>query len=100
MTAFTDLVEDLAADADLGQAAHFRRPPYAWVAVRVILSQPTDGLGQARAGSLQADLAASAITDTPQPADELRIGATVYVVEDTERDALGLSWRLQLADRN
>ena len=100
MTAFDDALADLHADPDLSTPAHYRRPPYTWAAVRVILSQPTDALGQTRAGSLQADLAASAITDTPQPGDELRIGATVYIVEDTERDALGLSWRLQLADRN
>lgn len=100
MSVFDTALATLHADTNLAQDAHFRRPPYAWVAVRVILSQPTDSLGQARAGSLQADLAASAITDTPQPADELRIGTTVYTVEDTERDALGLSWRLQLADRN
>ena len=100
MTAFDDLVADLHADEDLATAAQFRRPPHGWAAVRVIVSQPTDALGQARAGSLAADLIASAITDTPQPGDELRIDGTVYVVDDTERDALGLSWRLTLSDRN
>lgn len=98
MTAFADMVADLAEDEDLGRAAHYRRPPYTWQAVRVVLSQPTDVLGNVRAGSLQADMPAAAITDTPQRGDELRLGAVVHTVQDTERDALGLSWRLTLSD--
>ena len=108
MPVFDDAVEDLHADEDLSVAASFRRPPYAWESVRVILSQPTDALGNARAGSLQADILASATTDDPVRGDELRIdvatGAiaanTVFIVEDAERDPLALSWRLTLADHN
>lgn len=100
MGVFEDAAEDLHGDADLSVAASFRRPPYTWQAVRVILSQTTDAIGNARAGTLQAELRAAAVTDTPQRGDELRIGATTYTVEDTERDVQALSWRLTLADRN
>jgi len=97
MTVFDTALRTLHADANMGTAASFRRPPYAWQACRVILSQPTDITGTARAGSLQADIRAAAITDTPQRGDELRIGAAVHTVEDTERDVLALSWRLTLS---
>jgi hypothetical protein len=97
MTAFAAALRTLHADANMGTAASFRRPPYTWQACRVILSQPTDITGTARAGSLQAEIRAEAITDEPQRGDELRIGADTYTVEDTERDVLALSWRLTLS---
>jgi hypothetical protein len=97
MTAFATMLATLHADANLGTAASFRRPPYAWQACRVILSSPTDALGNVRAGTVTADIRAADITDTPQRGDELRIGATVYTVEDAERDVLALSWRLTLS---
>jgi hypothetical protein len=98
VTAFDDAIEDLHADEDLSVAASFRRPPYTWQPCRVILSQPTDIIGNARAGTLQAEIRAEAITDTPQRGDELRIGAATYTVADTERDVLGLSFRLTLSE--
>jgi hypothetical protein len=97
MGVFEDAAKDLHDDADLSVAASFRRPPYAWQACRVILSQPTDALGNVRAGTVQADIRAGAIADTPQRGDELRIGAAVHTVEDAERDVLALSWRLTLS---
>lgn len=100
MGVFDDAVADLHSDDDLATAASFRRPPYAWESVRVILSQPNDAFGAVRAGALQADMLAGATTDTPQPGDELRIGETAYSVESVERDHLALSWRLILADHN
>lgn len=98
MGVFEDAAEDLFADEDLSAAASYRRPPYTWQAVRVVLSQPTDALGTARAGTLMAEIRAAAITDTPQRGDELRIGAATYTVEDTERDVLALSWRVALSE--
>jgi hypothetical protein len=98
MGVFEDAAEDLHADADLSVAASFRRPPYAWQSVRVILSRPTDVMGAVRAGTLVAELRAAAIADTPQRGDELRLGAVVHTVQDTERDVLGLSWSLTLSD--
>jgi hypothetical protein len=98
MNAFAAALATLHADANMGTAAHFRRPPYAWQPARVILSQPTDALGNVRAGTLQADIRAAAIADTPQRGDELRIGAAVHTVEDAERDVLALSWRLTLSE--
>lgn len=98
MSVFDAALEDLHADEDFSVAASFRRPPYTWQSVRVILSQPTDIIGTARAGTMQAEIRAAAITDTPQKGDELRIGATTYAVEDTERDVLGLSWKLTLSE--
>jgi hypothetical protein len=98
MTAFDTALTTLHADTNLGTAASFRRPPYTWQSVRVILSQPTDIIGTARAGMMQAEIRAAAITDTPQKGDEMRIGATTYAVEDTEGDVLGLSWKLTLSE--
>lgn len=98
MTVFATALATLHADANMGTTAQFRRPPYAWEAVRVILSQPNDAFGVARAGALQADMLAGATTDTPQPGDELLIAETTYVVESAQRDHLALSWRLTLAD--
>jgi hypothetical protein len=97
VTAFATALATLHADPNMGTAAEFRRPSYTWSSVRVILSQPTDAFGNTVAGTLQADIQASAVTHTPQHGDELRIGATTYTVETAERDALGLSWRLQLS---
>jgi hypothetical protein len=98
MGVFDAALDDLHADEDLSTAASFRRPHYVWQSVRVILSQPSDIIGGARAGTLQADILGSAVTDTPQRGDELRIGATTYTVEDAERDPLALSWRLTLSE--
>lgn len=97
MTAFDAAIEDLHADEDFSVAASYRRPPFTWQSVRVILSQPTDILGSARAGTLQAEIRSAAITDVPERGDELRIDGTTYKVEDTERDVQGLSWKLTLS---
>lgn len=97
MTAFDSALATLHADTNLATVASYRHPPYTWQSVRVILSQPTDAIGTAIAGSMQAEIMASAITDTPQRGDELRIGATTYTVESAERDVLGLSWKLTLS---
>lgn len=100
MDVFATALATLHADRNMGQAADYRRPPYVWQPVRVILSRPTDVLGNIRAGSLMADIPAAAITVEPQRGDELRLDGVVYVVDDPERDVLALSWRLTLADRN
>jgi hypothetical protein len=98
VTVFDTALATLHADANMGMAASFRRPPYTWTAVRVILSQPTDAMGGRISGTLTAELRAAAITVTPQAGDELRIGATTYTVQSPERDALGLSWTLTLSE--
>lgn len=98
MNAFERLAESVFADSNLSIPAQFRHPPYTWQSCRVILSQPTDITGAARSGTLMAELRASAITDTPQRGDELRIGATTYAVEDAERDVQALSWKLTLSE--
>ena len=92
------MLATIHADANMATAAHYRRPPYVWQSVNVILSQPTDVLGAVRAGTLAADMLTSSVTDTPQRGDQIRIGQTIYTVQDTERDVLGLSWRLTLSD--
>ena len=100
MSVFGAALTDFHADEDLSTAASFQRPPAAAQSCRVILSQPTDVLGSARAGTLLAEILATAITVIPQRDDELTIATVKYVVEDAERDILGLSWVLTLADRN
>ena len=100
MSAFARSLAALHADQNMGVAAQFRRPPYTWQACRVILSQPTEVFGTARAGTLEAEILAGAILDTPQRGDELMIAGTTYTIDAAERDVLALSWRLTLADRN
>lgn len=97
MNAFAAALATLHADANMGTAASYRQPPYTWQSVRVILSQPVDALGGTIAGTMQADIQASSVTDPPQRGDELLIDTTTYTVESAERDVLGLSWRLQLS---
>jgi hypothetical protein len=97
VTAFAAALADLHADEDLSVAASFRRPPYTWQSCRVILSQPTDITGAARAGTVQADILAADITDEPQHGDELLVGAITYTIGDAERDPQALSWRCQLS---
>lgn len=98
MGVFDDAAADLHADEDLAVAASFRRPPYAFAAVRVILSQPTDEFGTAIAGTLEADIAAASLADDPGPGCELAIGATTYTVVKARRDAEAASWRLTLSE--
>ena len=98
MTAFATALATLHADPNMGTAAEFRRPPYIWSSVRVILGQPTDAFGNVVAGSMQADIRAADVTDPPAKGDELRIGAAVYTVEMATRDDLALSWRLTLSE--
>ena len=57
-------------------------------------------MGLARAGKLLAEILAIAITVISKRDDELTIATVKYVVEDAERDVLGLSYVLTLADRN
>lgn len=97
MTAFATALATLHADTNISTAATYRQPPYTWQSVRVILSQPVDALGGTVAGTMQADIQASAVTYPPQHGDELVVGATTYTVQTAERDVLGLSWRLQLS---
>jgi hypothetical protein len=97
--AFAAAMAALHADGNIGCDAAYRRPPGAWIDVRVVLTSPNDmvpglaGLGT-RAGSITATLLA---TDaTPVRGDELRLGSVVHRVEDAARDAIGISWRLTL----
>ena len=100
MGVFDAALTDLHADGDLSTAASFQRPPAAAQVCRVILSEPTDVMGTARAGKLLAEILATAITVIPKRDDELTIATVKYVIEDAERDVLGLSYVLTLADRN
>jgi hypothetical protein len=93
----------LHADGNMGTDAEFRRPPGAWLALRITLSKPASdllGLGGigARAGTIEAVmLAADYAPLSPMRGDEVRIAGTVHRVEAVEPDALRLSWRLILA---
>jgi hypothetical protein len=104
MSAFASMLAAVHADTNIGMAADFRRPPDPWVPARVVLSRPTDAVGGlgglgSRAGSLSATIVAGDIPSLePQRGDEVRIGTAVHRVEDAERDPLGLSWRLVLAE--
>ena len=97
MNAFAIALATLHADANMGIAASYRRPPFAWQDVRVIRSQASDAFGNARAGAHQVDVIASEISDIPQRGDEIRIGDTTHTVEDAEQDVMQLSWRLTLS---
>jgi hypothetical protein len=57
-------------------------------------------MGTARAGKLLAEILATAINVIPKRDDELTIATVKYVIEDAERDVLGVSYVLTLADRN
>ena len=104
MSAFEAMLAALHADSNIGVPADFRRPPGPWVPARVVLSRPSDALGGlggvgARAGSLVATTVAGDIAPLePRRGDEQLIDGVVYRVEDSERDPLGLSWRLTLPE--
>lgn len=104
MSAFASMLAAVHADTNIGMAADFRRPPGPWVPARVVLSRPTDTIGGlgglgSRAGSLAATILAGDIASLePQRGDELLLNGNVHRVEDAERDPLGLSWRLVLAE--
>lgn len=102
MTAFATALATLHADPNMAEAASYRRPPWPWAPARIIRTSPNEILGGlggpgARAGYLYADVLTAALTYTPQRGDEVKMGAIVYTVEDAERDALGLSYRLTLS---
>ena len=104
MSAFASMLVAVHADTNIGTPADFRRPPGPWVPARVVLSRPTDTIGGlgglgTRAGSLAATLLAGDIAPLePQRGDELLLNGTVHRIEDAERDPLGMSWRLVLAE--
>jgi len=104
MSAFEAMLAALHADSNIGIPADFRRPPGPWVPARVVLSRPSDALGGlggvgARASSLVATIVAGDIASLePRRGDEVLINGVVHRVEDSERDPLGLSWRLTLAE--
>ena len=104
MSAFAAALAAVHADTNIGTPADFRRPPGSWVPARVVLSRPADAIGGlgglgTRAGSLAATIVAGDITPLePQRGDEVLLNGTVHRVDDAERDPLGLSWRLILAE--
>lgn len=104
MSAFAAAMASLHADANIGSGAEFRRPPLAWVPVRIVLSQPADavpgfGAPGGRAGGIEAILRAAEIVGfVPQRGDELRIGGRARSVAEARPDALGITWRLVLSD--
>ena len=104
MSAFAAALAAVHADTNIGTPADFRRPPGSWVPARVVLSRPADAMGGlgglgTRAGSLAATIIAGDITPLePQRGDEVLLNGTVHRVDDAERDPLGLSWRLILAE--
>ena len=107
MSAFESMMATVHADTNIGTPADFRRPPGSWVPARVVLSRPADAMGGlgglgglgTRAGSLAATIVAGDITPLePQRGDEVLLNGTVHRVDDAERDPLGLSWRLILAE--
>jgi hypothetical protein len=107
MSVFADALAVLHADPNIGSDASYRRPPAAWTALRICLSQPADAVpGFASPGAraatieatvLSADLAAIATGLIPARGDELTIGGAVHRVESAYPDTLRLSWRLTLA---
>jgi hypothetical protein len=102
MSAFAAALAALHADPNMAEAGYYRRPPWPWAPTRIVRTAPNDvmaslGSPGARAGSLSVDVLAAALTTTPQRGDELKLGTIVYTVEDSERDTLGLSWRLTLS---
>jgi len=104
MSAFAAALAAVHADTNIGMPADVRRPPGPWVSARVVLSRPTDTIGGlgglgTRAGSLAATILAGDIAPLePQRGDEVLLNGTVHRVDDAERDPLGLSWRLILAE--
>ena len=104
MSAFASMLAAVHADSNIGTPADFRRPPGPWVPARVVLSRPTDAIGGlgglgSRAGSLAATILAGDVASLePQRGDELLLNGNVHRVEDAERDPLGLSWHLVLAE--
>ena len=104
MSAFAAALAAVHADANIGVPADFRRPPGPWVPARVMLSRPTDTIGGlgglgTRAGSLAATILAGDVAPLePQRGDEVLLSGAVHRVDDAERDPLGLSWRLILAE--
>jgi hypothetical protein len=104
MSAFAQALAAIHADTNVGTPADYRRPPGPWVPARVVLSSPTDSIGGlgglgTRAGSIAATILAGDIAPLePQRGDEVLLNGIVYRVDDAERDALGLSWRLILAE--
>ena len=104
MSAFASMLAAVHADTNIGTPADFRHPPGPWVPARVVLSRPNDAMGGlggigARAGSLSATILASDIASLePQRGDELLLNGDVHRIQDAERDPLGLSWRLVLAE--
>jgi hypothetical protein len=104
MSAFASMLVAVHADTNIGIPADFRHPPGPWVPARLVLSRPTDTIGGlggfgTRAGSLTATVLAGDIAPLePQRGDELLLGSVVHRIEDAERDPLGLSWRLTLAE--
>ena len=100
MTAFRTMFATLHADANMAEAAEFRRPPFTWAPVRVIRVQPSQDFGTGRAAGLFVDMLASATPDRPAKGDEVRLAGETYRVDDCDPDDLGLSYRLTLADLN
>lgn len=88
---------DIFADEDVTVAASYRRPPYPWQSIRVIMSSPVDIDGLTVAGTRQADILTADVRDEPGPDDELRIDGVTYTVRSAEGDELGLSWRVRLS---
>lgn len=96
--------EDLAAlfdPADWADEALYRPATGPDIEVTVILSQPSivADLGSVGVRSLKVSaLVRAAQVARPRNGDALSVGGKTYVVRDTERDASGQLWRLDLGE--
>lgn len=99
MSIFDDASAVIFADANMAVAAVFRSDSDGLpVACRAIPVSPNREFGQVRAGSVAASVSVAAIAPAnPKRGDTLAYGASVYRVEDAERDDMGMMWTLTLS---
>ncbi|CAH2606534.1 conserved protein of unknown function (plasmid) [Rhodovastum atsumiense] len=94
LTAFDRAARLLHRDRNVGTDAEYRKPNTAWVPLRIVVSRSSNDLGTARGDAISADILT---TDAaPRRGDELRIGGTVYRIEEVEPDGIGVSVRCTL----
>lgn len=98
MVDFDDLVAGPLAEI-FGDAARYRRPPFAWQPVRATRTTPSREWGEGRSEAFIVEIRAAELPDGATKGDEVDMGdGVIRTVESVDLDDLGITWRITLSE--
>ena len=98
MVDFDDLVAGPLAEI-FGDAARYRRPPFAWQDVRATRTTPARAFDGARSEAFIVEIRAAELPDGARRLDQVDLGdGIIRTVETAALDDLGITWFITLSE--